>query len=52
MTTTTAPATRLTYAERTALYSAARPEVITNDRPARRIPPKTRRHSVKHRAHR
>lgn len=46
-TPTTAPLTR---AERQALYSAARPEIVLNDRPARRIPPKTRRHSVKHRS--
>lgn len=48
MTTTTAPI--MTRAERQALYSAARPEIVYNDRPARRIPPKTRRHSVKHRS--
>lgn len=40
----------MTHAERLALYSAARPEVIMNDRPARRLAPRSRRHSVKHRA--
>lgn len=50
MTTTATPAPRLTHAERLALYSAARPEIVLNDRPARRLPPKTRRHSVKHRS--
>lgn len=49
MTTTATPAP-LTRAERQALYSAARPEIVLNDRPARRLPPRTRRHSVKHRS--
>lgn len=53
MTTTTIPTDRpLTHAERQALFSAARPEIVPNPTPARRLPPRSRRNSVKHRAYR
>lgn len=53
MTSTTIPTDRpLTRAERQALFSAARPEIVPNDRPARRLPPRSRRHSIKHRSYR
>jgi len=45
-TTATADAMRAASARRL----AARAEFVMNDRPARRLPPKSRRHSVKHRA--
>lgn len=48
--TTTPPPAPGTHAARLAEYSAARPEIVLNDRPARRLPPRSRRHSVKHRA--
>lgn len=35
---------------RLALFSKATPTINMPDRPARRLPPRTRRHSVKHRA--
>ena len=53
MTTTPPPAPRPgTHAARLAEFSAARPEIVLNETPAKRLPPRTRRHSVKHRAHR
>lgn len=53
MTSTPPPAPRPgTHAARLAEYSAARPEIVLNETPAKRLPPRTRRHSVKHRAHR
>lgn len=53
MTTTNRPnIAMMTPAERRAFFSAATPEVIMNATPARRLPPKPRRHSVRHRAYR
>ena len=40
----------MTPFERQALFSAATPTINMPDRPARRLPPRSRRNSVKHRA--
>lgn len=40
----------MTPLERRMLFSAAKPEVVMPDRPARRLPPKSRRTSVRHRS--
>lgn len=41
---------KMTHAERLAFFSAAKTETVPLDRPARRLPPRSRRNSVKHRA--
>lgn len=40
----------MTPFERQALFSAAKTEIVPLDRPARRLAPRARRNSVKHRA--
>lgn len=40
----------MTPSERRAYFSAATAEVVPLDRPARRLPPRPRRNSVRHRA--
>ena len=53
MTNTDRPApdfSKMTPLERIAYFSAATPTINMPDRPARRLPPRSRRNSVKHRA--
>ena len=41
---------KMTPLERIAYFSAATPTINMPDRPVRRLPPRSRRNSVKHRA--
>ena len=41
---------KMTLPERLAYFSAATPKINNLDHPARRLPPRPRRNSVKHRA--
>jgi len=41
---------KMTHAERLQFFSAAKTETVPLDHPARRLPPRSRRNSVKHRA--
>lgn len=48
--TNTPDTSTMTHLERIAYFSAAREEIVPLDRPARRLPPRARRHSIRHRA--